>query len=281
VALLEDQSFERRHLERLQKLADSPQGVVKRFAVHTLGGFDSGSVVKKLIEYLSDDSYARRSEAMATLKNTPAARVPLMKELLSCDDERRAWALAEVLLAQDRSWRKDVRDELWHRFAEAMDEREDRLYSPFLHVLREIEAPDLLERVRETGEQRRKKKKFAAGARWLGLLRETPAFDGETKLALALCELKSHKHLLNASVRKHDPALELLRDLAASALPLADRLRKERSLAPEDLFYVAFNFAEGKIEERGLARELLEHVTRKFGRTKVGKAAKNKLALLR
>jgi hypothetical protein len=59
-----------------------------------------------------------------------------------------------------------------------------------------------------------------------------------------------------------------------------ERLRKERALSPEDLFYVAFNFAEGSAEEKELAREMMAHVATKYGRTKVGKAAKKMLRLL-
>ena len=61
-------------------------------------------------------------------------------------------------------------------------------------------------------------------------------------------------------VRRHDPALDLLRELLRSPFPLAERLRKERALTPEELFYIAFNFAEGGGEEKGVARELLEHL---------------------
>jgi hypothetical protein len=67
--------------------------------------------------------------------------------------------------------------------------------------------------------------------------------------------------------------------LAASAFPLAERLRKERVLGPDELFYVGFNLAEGHPEGRAVARELLQLLASKYGRTKVGKAAKNKLAL--
>ncbi|MFN8643046.1 MAG: hypothetical protein U0802_15850 [Candidatus Binatia bacterium] len=88
--LLEDQSFDRGYLARLNQLAESPQPIVKRFAVGTLGGFESGGVVKTLIGYLTDDSYARRDQAIATLKTLPAARLPLMKEPLACEDERKA-----------------------------------------------------------------------------------------------------------------------------------------------------------------------------------------------
>jgi hypothetical protein len=72
----------------------------------------------------------------------------------------------------------------------------------------------------------------------------------------------------------------MLRSLGPSSFPLADRLRRERVLEPEDLYYIAFQLAEDRGENRAVARELLEHLVAKFGRTKVGKAAKNKLQLV-
>jgi hypothetical protein len=81
--------------------------------------------------------------------------------------------------------------------------------------------------------------------------------------------------------RRHDPALEILRKLVDSPFPVIERLRRERTLEAEDLYYVAFNLAEGHEQEKELARDLLTHVAAKHGRTKVGKAAKNKLALLK
>ena len=92
--------------------------------------------------------------------------------------------------------------------------------------------------------------------------------------------MKSHKRLPAGIVRRHDPALDIMRQLATRAFPLSDRLRRERALDAEDLNGIAFTFAEGRLEERGVARELLEFLANKHGRTKVGKAAKNKLKLL-
>jgi HEAT repeat protein len=115
VRLLEDQTLDRTYLGPLNKLAESPQPLVKRFAVQKLGGFESGSVVKTLIGYLTDDSYARRDQAATSLKNLPAARAALMKELLDCDDERRAWTLADILLGHDRNWKGAARQALLKR----------------------------------------------------------------------------------------------------------------------------------------------------------------------
>jgi hypothetical protein len=280
IQLLEDQSLDRSYLSQLNKLAESPQPLVKRFAVQKLGGFESGAVVKTLIGYLTDDSYARRDQATSSLKKLPAARLALMKEFLACDEERKAWTLADILLAHDRSWKRDTTDALWKRLQDDLERRDDRLYTAYFQFLNTLDADALAQRVRGRAEVLRKKKDFAATAKWLGLLKESPALDAAGKFVLAVAELKSHKHALAATIRRHDPALDLLRGLARSAFPAAEQLRKERALTPEELFYVAFNFAEGDADDKALARELLEHLVAKYGRTKTGKAAKNKLRLL-
>ena len=280
IHLLEDQTFDRGYLSQLNRLADSPQPVVKRFAVQKLGGFESGGVVKTLIGYLTDDSYARRDQATASLKKLPAARAALMKEFLASEDERKAWTLADILLVHGRDWKRDATDALFKNLQAGLENREDRLYTAYFHFLNALDPEALAGRVRDRADVLRKKKDFGLSAKWLGLLKDAPTFDGDAKFALAVAELKAHKHGVGGVVRRHDPALERLRELAHSAFATAERLRKERALTPDDLFYVAFSFAEGNAEEKQAARELLAHLADKHGRTKVGKAAKNKLRLL-
>lgn len=280
IRLLEDQPLGRPYLARLNQLAESPQPSVKRFAVGKLGSIESGGVVKTLIGYLTDDSYARRDQAIATLKTLPAARLPLMKELLACTDERKAWTLADIVLLHDRAWKRDTLQALWSALVGAVEEREDRLYAALHHVLVALAPEWLAGQIRDRAAALRKRQRFAESARWLTLLRDTPAWDDEARYAFALATLKIHKHPFGAPTRPRDPALEVLRGLADSPFPLAERLRKERVLTPEDLYYVAFALADSRGEHRATAEELLAHLADRHGRTKVGKAARNKLQLL-
>jgi HEAT repeat protein len=280
VRLLEDQSIDRTHMGVLGRLAESPQPLVKRLAVQKLGAFESAWVVRTLIGYLTDDSYARRDQATASLKNLPAARAELMKEFLACEDERKAWTLSDILLLHDRAWKKPTLTALWQKLEKAREKRDDRLYAAYLHFLSELDADWTAAQVRSRAAQLRRGKRFSDSARWLGLLKDSPAWDPETRYAFALATLKSHKHGLTAPVRRRDLALDELRALAETPFPLAERLRRERVPTPEDLYYVAFNLAEQRGEARAVARELLEHVVEKHGRSKVGKAARNKLKLV-
>ena len=280
VRLLEDQPLDRAALARLNQLAESPQPIVKRFAIQKLGSFDSTAVVKTLIAYLTDASYTRRDQATATLKALPAARLLLMKELLACDDERKAWTLADIVLLHDRGWKRDTLVALWEKLQAAMEDREDRLYAALQHVLQAVDAAWLHAQIRSRADKLRKTKRFAESARWLTLLKDSPAWDDEARYAFAVAALKSHPHPLTAGAHRADAGVDTLRALGDSPFPLAERLRRERVLDPEDLYYVAFNLAEARGESRGVARELLEHLAGRFARTKVGKAAKNKLQLV-
>jgi hypothetical protein len=61
---------------------------------------------------------------------------------------------------------------------------------------------------------------------------------------------------------------------------LFETLKKEKSVAPEELFALGFSLVERSGDERDLGKNLLEHIAKKFPRNKVGKSAKNKLKLL-
>ncbi len=75
--------------------------------------------------------------------------------------------------------------------------------------------------------------------------------------------------------------MDLLADLHRnSAYPLFEALKKDRALEADDLFNLGFSLVERHGDERGLGKNLLEHVAAKFPRTKIGKNAKNKLKLI-
>jgi hypothetical protein len=154
------------------------------------------------------------------------------------------------------------------------------LYAALQHVLQALDPAWLHAQIAARAATLRKRKRFPDAARWLALLRDTPAWDDETRYAFAVATLKSHKHPPGAAIRPRDAGLDTIRALVETPFPLGERLRKERSLEPEDLYYVAFALAEARGDARSLAAELLEHLAEQHGRTKVGKAAKNKLALL-
>src|SRR5262249_17008379 len=106
------------------------------------------------------------------------------------------------------------------------------------------------------------------------------ALDDDARFLAAVIGLKaSGKDLLRAA-RSTDPALSQLLALLGAGFPLFARLRKERDLDPEELFYVGFNFIESSDpDEKDFGGELLAHLVTQSPRSKLAKSAKNKLRL--
>jgi hypothetical protein len=189
-------------------------------------------------------------------------------------DDRRHRAL------HDRGWKRDTLTALWAKLEKALEQRGGSPVCGRASRPPALDADWLRAQIRARAEKRRKSKHFADSARWLLLLKDSPAWDDEARFGYGLATLKSHRHPLGTAARPRDPSLEAFRALADSAFPLADRLRRERAVDPEDAYYVAFALAELRGEPRSVAAEILGHLADKYGRTKVGKAAKNKLQLL-
>jgi len=261
----------------LGKLMQSPHSDIQKFALRKMGDVGTPATVRTLVEQLGDPDYRKRDVAASSLRKIPDARAALIKELISCEDPSKAWSIAELLPSFEGKWRQDVLDALWKRLQKAIDD-EDRIQTAFLHVLKRADAEFAYQRLAEQGAKLVKAKKFKESVGFLLPLKDFPEVKPENKFHLALAQLKLHSHTV-ATNRQH-PAVELLTDLyRGSAYPVFETLKKEKGLAPEDLFALGFSLVERSGQERGLGVDLLEHVAEKFPRNKIGKNAKNKLKL--
>ena len=106
------------------------------------------------------------------------------------------------------------------------------------------------------------------------------SFDHELRYELSVCNLKLSAKDLAAHLRAEDQALRGFQALLPDkGFKLFDRLKKEKPLDAADLYYVAFHFSEGTGEEAKFGKKLLEHIAKRWPKSKEGKAAKNKLKL--
>jgi HEAT repeat protein len=261
----------------LGKLMQSPHSDVQKFALRKMGEVGTPATVRTLVEQLGDPDYRKRDVAAGSLRKIPDARAALIKELIACADASKAWSIAELLPSFEGKWRQDTLDGLWKRLQKAIED-EDRIQTAFLHVLKRADAEFAYQKLAEQGGKLVKAKKFKESVGFLLPLKDFPGVKPENKFHLALAHLKLHSHTV-ATNRQH-PAVELLTDLyRGSAYPVFETLKKEKILAPEDLFALGFSLAERSGQERGLGIDLLEHIAEKFPRNKLGKSAKNKLKL--
>lgn len=262
----------------LAKLMQSTHGDVQKFALRRMGEVATPATVRTLVEQLGDADYRKRDVAASSLRKIPEARSALIKELLACDDASKAWSIVQLLPSFEGKWRQDTIDGLWKRFARAV-EADERIQSAFLHALKQADQDGAYQRLAEHAGRLIKAKKYKEALPFLLPLREFRGFKPEHRFHLALAQLKLHAHTL--ATNRHHPAVEVFSELyRGSAYPLFETLKKEKSLAPEELFALGFGLAERAGDERGLGRDLLEFIAAKFPRNKVGKSAKNKLKLL-
>jgi len=261
----------------LARLLETPHIAVQKFALKKMGEFGSPAVVRTLVRQLGDPDHARREAAARSLRRIPAARTPLIKDFLSCDDPSKAWAIAEILSSGEGKWRRDTLSGVWQRLKAAVD-AVDRIQGAYLHFLKSVDLDYAYTQLASGGAQLKKRKKYKEAGRLLSLLKGFPVFNAEDKFILAIAQVKHHTHRVVPTARRNDPAIELLGELyRSSAFPLLEALRKEKALEPEDLFYIGFSFAEGSAEERVLGKGILEFLARRSPRTKIGMGAKNKL----
>jgi hypothetical protein len=261
----------------LAKLMQSSHPDVQKFALRKMGEVGTPATVRTLVEQLGDPDYRRRDVAANSLRKIPDARAALIKELTACKDASKAWSIAELLASFEGKWRQDVLDALWQRLQAAI-ESEDRIQTAFLHVLKRADTNFVYRQLAEQGAKLIKAKKYKEAVGFLTPLKDFSDFKPENKFQLAAAQLKLHAHTV-ASHKNH-PAVELIADLCRNtAYPVFEALRKEKTLAPEDLFALGFSMTERSGQERGLGIDLLEHIAEKFPRNKIGKSAKNKLKL--
>jgi len=262
----------------LAKLMQSPHSDVQKFALRKMGDVATPATIRTLVEELGDADYRKRDVAASSLRKIPEARNALIKELTTCEDASKAWSIAELLPSFEGKWRQDTVELLWKRLHQAISS-EERIQTAFIEVLKKADPEFIYDKLADQGAKLVKGKKYKEAVGFLAPLKEFPAGKPDSKFHLAFAQLKLHSHTL-ATNRQH-PAIELFTELYRnSSYPVFESLRKDKSLAPEELFSLGFGLVERSGQERGLGVDLLEHLAEKFPRNKIGKNAKNKLKLV-
>ena len=276
--LLERHQFGKDAQAFLLGLGASPHVAVRSFALAKLGESDAPRAVSALLSSLSDADAVRRSAA-GSLRKIPEARQALMKRFIVATDASTAFTMAETLSGYGLPWRRPALEQIWRRYLKAVDE-DDRIQGAYLQFLRAT-APEFA----ADGLRKRAATLLRAGrprdaARTWALVRELPGTGPEDGYQMVLALLKKRPRGVDAPIRRPDAALDLVVELEAAGFPVGARLRRERSLGPEELYAVGFALAEDHGPGGRLATDLLGHLAKRFPRTKAGRAARNKLELI-
>ena len=276
--LLESHHFGKDAQTLLLGLRESPHVAVRSFALAKLGASEAPRAVSALLSSL-DDSEAVRRSAAGSLSKIPEARQALMKHFIAATDASTAFTMAETLAGYGLPWRRPMLDQIWKRYLKAV-EADDRIQGAFLQFLR-VAAPDFAaEGLRKQAATYLRGGRARDAARLRALVRELPGADAEDGYQLALALLKSRRHGLDNPIRRPNAALDVLIEIESAGFATGPRLRKERGLDAEELYATGFALAETTGPGRAIAEDVLAHLAKKQPRTKIGKAARNKLELI-
>jgi hypothetical protein len=258
-------------------LLDAPDPAVKRFGLQKLAGRDSVEVAEALLRQLRYPDQNLRDEIRTRLAQMEHGREALAAALVDAPSPEEAWILARAQASLVRA----SQGRLWSKFfskACADLEAGDRRADAFLFLLREADPAALREELEARASALRKKKAYATALIYLRLLARDPACGEALRFEMAACGLKLSEHDLTIDARTADPCLQQFARLVHShdVEPL-DRLKQAKWLAPEDLFYLGFHFAEGNRPDREFGAQVLQLVVKRSPRSKLAKDAKSKL----
>ncbi len=262
--------------KRVEKLALHPDFDRARFVIEMLGRQADGEATRVLVHAACTLERKRAEVAASALAGRDDAVAPLAKALLETKDVDRAWLLKGVLRPSAKKIPTTLRKQLLDAALDRLGDGE-RGWEALLDVVRDADAEGVATSLRALAQKLRKAKNDDKAASVFGLLCRGDKATDDDRYALASLELGRGSKDTRAAVRATDEALKLISGLVSRGFDVGSALRKDKHVELDALYYVGFHFAELK---KPLGEELLEDVVKKGGRTKIGKMAKNKLALL-
>lgn len=275
-----------RPIEKLVNHADLERA---RFAMEMLGRQEGPHAARALVSVLATTTDKRRAELAASCLRvhedgkptsvTPAtvrdeAVAPLARAVLEAADADRAWLLRGVLRASAAKTPAATRKQLLETALKRLASGEGH-WEPLLASVRDGDARAAVEALRALAQKLRKSDPGKSVA-VLRVLCQGEGAGEEDRYALAVAELARGSRDTRAAARAANEALRLFGAMIDRGTDVAARLRKDRSLDLEDLYFLGFHFAE---ESLPLGEELLRLIVEKGGRAKIAKMARSKLAL--
>ena len=258
-------------LGRFEKLLAHADLDRARFAAAYLATAEAS---KALVKALVKADRARAEVFADALAGREEAAPALARALLEANDDERAGLFRRVLLPVAKSIPTALRKEILATAEKRMAQGKGA--QALVDVAQAADAEAVAKSLRGLAERLRRSKNDERAAAALAAVLRTPHGTDEDRYVLASIELRRSSLDTRPQTRAADGALSRLNYLTKRGFDVAGALRRDRALELDHLYYVGFHFAE---EGHTLGDDLLEHVVKKGGKSKVAKAAKNKLSL--
>ncbi|MGE3457308.1 MAG: HEAT repeat domain-containing protein [Kofleriaceae bacterium] len=279
--------------KKFGSLAKSKNVAAQKLAMERMPAGGGASAVKALIEALAGNDPTARDAAARGLSKAPEAVLPVARGLLETTDEQVARRFAGVLRSHRGHVSNQAIEELVDRVREYMDRHfkgkanADQLVLErvLAELIADIAPAKHVELLFERAKRLRKNgKAVEAFGSLKPLLRSRAdidtAIDDDQRFFLALLSLEAAGEGLIRTTRTDDPVFEQFSRLAAKGYPVAKQLAREPEVTDEALYALGFRLLEsGDGPNEELGAELLQGIIDERPRSKLAKAAKNKLKL--
>jgi len=274
-------------------LAKSKNVMAQKLAMERLPAGGGASAVKALVEALGGDDPTARDAAARGLAKAPEAVLPMTRALLATRDEQAARRYAGVIRGHRGHVSNQAIDELVDRVREYMDlhfkgkATADQivLERVLAELIADVAPARHVELLFERAKRLRKAgKSIEAFGSLKPLLRSRAdldaAIDDDQRFFLALLSLEAAGEGILRQTHADNPVFEQFSRLAAKGFPVAKQLAKEKDVSDEALYALGFRLIEsGDASNEELGAELLQGIIDERPRSKLAKAAKNKLKL--
>jgi hypothetical protein len=273
-------------------LAKSRHAFAQKLAMERLPAGGGASAVKALVDALGGDDPTARDAAARGLAKAPEAVLPLTRALLGAKDEHIARRYAGALRSHRGHVTALALDELTDAVRDAMERSSkgkatadqivlERILGELLADVAPARHVELIfDRARRL---RRAGKSVEAFGSLKPLLRSRAdldaAIDDEQRCFLAVLAVENAGEGILRTARPDDPIFEQLSRLAAKDFPIAKRLNREKDISDETIYALGFRLIEAGGTHEVLGAELLEGIIEERPRSKLAKAARNKLKL--
>jgi HEAT repeat protein len=274
-------------------LAKSKNAPAQKLAMERLPAGGGASAVKALVEALGGTDPTVRDAAARGLAKAPEAVLPLVRALLEVTDDQVARRYAGAIRSHRGNVSKQAIDELVERLRE-MSDKSSKGKAPAEQILLERVIGELVadvapakhvellfdraKRLRKAG------KPVEAFGSLKPLLRSRAdldaAIDDDQRFFLALLSLEVAGEGIVRTMHADDPVFAQFSVLSTKGYPVAKQLAKSSDVTDEALYGLGFRLIEsGDGSNEELGAELLQGIIDERPRSKLAKAAKNKLKL--
>jgi HEAT repeat protein len=268
---------------QLLKLSRSRHTETRTFALEALGRSGDQKGIKSLLSHLRGNDPVARDAATRALGHMEGAAQALLKELESAlEDPTQVGLLCRLLRGHLKEMKPAAHKTITGLAVMAL-EQDKPAAAPLLDFLAVSDPQGYAQALMQRALIHRKAKRYTQALALLTRLQSKNLLDDEGRYAALVCGLAAlpNKKDLGRANRSTDPVLRLIGELLSTGTNVAAKLKKEKTLEAEELFFLGFNYSESKDEdEKDFGGALLSHLATTSPRSKLGRSAKNKLHLV-